>query len=267
MRRPLLAPCLILASLLLSAPHFAAAQTAPSTTERVLNLPVHGGDRQRALYASPSHPRATIVMLPGGAGDVGIARDGEIAHGNNFVVRSRLLWNAAGFAVLIPDAVDSQNLRGLRSSPQYAALVGDLVAAAHAQAPGPVFLLGTSQGSIAAMNGAANLRDGQIAGIVLTESVSRLGGSHETVFDAHPERVNVPALVVANSDDRCNVAPPEDADRIAAAMSGAPRVKVIRVSGGDQRSSTDCGSLSPHGYYGIEQKVVDTIAAWIDAAI
>ena len=106
-----------------------------------------------------------------------------------------------------------------------------------------------------------------IAGIVLTESVSRLGGSHETVFDAHPERVNVPALVVANSDDRCNVAPPEDADRIAAAMSGAPRVKVIRVSGGDQRSSTDCGSLSPHGYYGIEQKVVDTIAAWIDAAI
>jgi pimeloyl-ACP methyl ester carboxylesterase len=145
--------------------------------------------------------------------------------------------------------------------------VGDLVAAAHAQAPGPVFLLGTSQGSIAAMNGAANLRDGQIAGIVLTESVSRLGGSHETVFDAHPERVNVPALVVANSDDRCNVAPPEDADKIAAAMSGAPRVEVLRVSGGDQRSSTDCGSLSPHGYYGIEQKVVDTIAAWIDVAI
>lgn len=266
MRRPFLTPCLILVSLLLSAPQFVDAQTL-APTERVLNLPLPGGDHQRALYVSPPRPRATLVMLPGGAGDIGIVRDGDIAHGNNFVVRSRALWNAAGFAVLIPDTVDGQNLRGLRSSPQYAARVGDLVAAAHAQAPGPVFLLGTSQGSIAAMNGAAHLRDGQIAGVVLTESVSHLGGSHETVFDAHPERVNVPALVVANSDDRCNVAPPENADKIAAAMTGAPRVKVLRVSGGDQRSSTNCGSLSPHGYYGIEQKVVDTIAVWIDAAI
>lgn len=233
----------------------------------MLNLPVHGGNQQRVLYVSPPHPRATIVMLPGGAGDVGLASDGDIAHGDNFVVRTRALWVAAGFAVLIPDAIDGSNLRGLRSLPQYAALVGDLVAAAHARASGPVFLLGTSQGSIAAMNGAAHLREGQIAGVVLTESVSRLGGSHETVFDAHPDRVNVPALVVANSDDRCNVAPPQDADKIAAAMTGAPHVKVLRVSGGEQRSPRECGSLSPHGYYGIEQNVVDAIAAWINAAI
>lgn len=206
-------------------------------------------------------------MLPGGAGDVGIADDGDIAHGDNFVVRTRALWNAAGFAVLIVDSGDERNLRGVRSSPQYAARVGSLVAAAHAQAKGPVFLLGTSQGSIAAMNGAAHLRDGQVAGVILTESVTRLGGSRETVFDAHPDQVNVPALVVANTDDRCDVAPPQDAARIAAAMTGAPRVKIVTVSGGDQRSSRACGSLSPHGYYGIEQPVVDAIAAWINAAI
>lgn len=255
----------IVAVLLFCASQFTVAPALAA--ERVLDLPLHGGDRQRALYVSPPHPRATIVMLPGGAGDVGLTGDGDIARGNNFVVRSHALWLAAGFAVLIPDAVDGRNLRGLRSSPDYAALVGDLVVAAHVQAQGPVFLLGTSQGAIAAMNGAAHLRDGEIAGVVLTESVSRFGGSHETVFDAHPERVNVPALVVANSDDRCNVAPPEDADKIAAAMSGSPSVKVLRVSGGEQRSSRDCGSLSPHGYYGIEQQVVDGIAAWLNAAI
>ena len=81
-----------------------------------------------------------------------------------------------------------------------------------------MFLLGTSQGSIAAMNSAAHLRDGQIAGLVLTRSVSRLGGSHETVFDAQPDRVNVPVLVVANSVDRCGVASPLDAPKIAAAL-------------------------------------------------
>jgi hypothetical protein len=257
---------IVLAALLTTSP-LAVAQTPASTTERVLDLPLPGGGAQRALYVSPPHPRATLVMLPGGAGDVGIAGDGDLAHGNNFVVRTRARWAAAGFAVLIPDAVDDRSLRGLRSSPAYAALVGDLVAAAHAQAAGPVFLLGTSQGAIAAMNGAAHLRDGQIAGVILTESVTRQGGSHETVFDAQPDRVNVPALVVANTNDRCNVAPPQDADRIAAAMTGAPRVKVLTVSGGEQRSSRDCGSLSPHGYYGIEPTVVDAIVAWINATL
>ncbi|MDB5653636.1 MAG: uncharacterized protein JWQ94_1249 [Tardiphaga sp.] len=249
----------VFAALFLSPPHLATAQTA----DRVLDIAVAAG-HQRALYVAPAHPRGSIVMLPGGAGDIGIADDGDLAHGNNFVVRSRALWVAEGFAVLIPDALDRDNLRGVRSSPEYAAVVAALVAAAHAQAKGPVFLLGTSQGAIAAMNGAAHLRGGEIAGVVLSESVSVRAGSHETVFDAHPDEVNVPALVVANSDDACNVAPPENAAKIAAAMTQA-KVKVLTVSGGEQHSRKDCGSLSPHGYYGIEGSVVSQIAAWMKA--
>ena len=209
--------------------------------DRVLTVAAPGGGQQRALYVAPPRPRATLVMLPGGDGDIGIDADGNLRHADNFVVRSRDLWVAAGFAVLIPDAVNDQNLRGLRSSPAYAALVGALVETAHAQAPGPVFLFGTSQGAIAAMNGAAHLRSGQIAGVVLSEAVSVPGGSHETVFDAHPAQVNVPALVIANSDDRCGVSPPQEAPSIAAAMTAAPSVTVLPVSGGNQRSSRDCG--------------------------
>jgi len=59
-------------------------------------------------------------------------------------------------------------------------------------------VMGTSQGSIAAMNAAAHDSSGDIVGVILTESVSILGGSRETVFDAHPQDVHVPALVVAN---------------------------------------------------------------------
>jgi len=139
------------------------------------------------------------------------------------------------------------------------------VALAHREGPGPVFLLGSSQGSIAAMNGAAHAVPGSVAGVVLTESVSVLGGSHERVFDADPARVTVPALVVANRDDACDVAPPADAPRIAAAMTHSPTVKVLTVSGGVTRSVKACGSLTPHGYYGIEDQVVDAIARWMDA--
>jgi pimeloyl-ACP methyl ester carboxylesterase len=203
-------------------------------------------------------------MLPGGAGEIGIGADGDLEHDKNFVVRSRDMWLAHGYAVIIPDALEGQAMRGLRSSPDYAQVVADLVDFAHAEAPGPVFLLGTSQGSIAAINGAAHLSEGAIAGVVLTESVSRPSKSGETVFDASPGGVTAPALIVANRDSDCRAAPAEDAPRIAAAMTHAPEAKVLYVQGGVTRSKA-CGSQSPHGYFGIEATVVDAVAAWMDA--
>jgi hypothetical protein len=231
--------------------------------EEVFHLDLGPGLRQTVLVAAPPQPRGAIVMMPGGSGEVGIRRDGDLRHDDNFVVRTRSAWVARGYAVVIPDAVDSENLRGLRSSPGYAALVETLIGFAHSKAPGPVFLLGTSQGSIAAMNGASHARPGSLAGVVLTESVSRLGGSHETVFDADPQDVRVPALVMANRDDACDVAPPQDAPRIGKSMSRSPSVEVQYVAGGIYRSKKACGSLTPHGYYGIENDVVARIAQWM----
>jgi pimeloyl-ACP methyl ester carboxylesterase len=243
----------------------AVAAPAPAADESVFDLPLSNGDHQRVLFAPVRSARGTIVMLPGGAGDVGLRRDGDIRHDDNFVIRTRTLWNRHGYNVLIPDTIDGANLRGLRSSPNYGRLVDDLAAFARQKGQRPVFLLGTSQGSIAAMNGAAHAASGSIAGVVLTESVSVMGGSGETVFDAAPQRVRAPALIVANQDDACNVAPPGAAPRIAAAMTGSRDVRVLRVSGGTTQSAKACGSLTPHGYYGIEGRVVDAIAAWMDA--
>ncbi|PYD80506.1 alpha/beta hydrolase [Komagataeibacter sucrofermentans] len=204
-------------------------------------------------------------MLPGGAGDVGVEPDGSIRHGNNFVVRTRGLWNLRGYAVLIPDTRDHASLRGQRSSATYARVVADLVAFAHRQGSQAVFVLGTSQGSIAAVNGAAHAPAGSIAGVVLTESVSVMGGSRETVFSADPQNIRAPVLVVANRDDRCNVAPPQAARQIADAMMASRDVRVLMVAGGTTRSKKACGSLSPHGYFGIEDQVIDAISQWLDA--
>jgi len=230
----------------------------------VIDLRLSSGGHQRVLYIAPASPRAALVMLPGGAGDVGLERDGDIRHGHNFLIRTRDAWVGKGYAVLIPDWVDRESLRGRRSSPEYAAIVNDLIAYARKQSSAPVFLLGTSQGSIAAANGAAHAQPGSLAGVILTESVSVLGGSHETVFDAGLADIRVPALVIANREDRCDVAPPDAAPTIGAAMIHSPDVQNIEVSGGVDRSKKACGSLTPHGYYGIEDKVVDIISAWID---
>jgi hypothetical protein len=247
----------------------AAFAQGPDTasSERLIDLPLPSGDHQRVLFAAPAKPRAVVVMLPGGSGDIGLTRAGEIRHDDNFVVRTRQLWNARGYAVLIPDTIDRTNLRGLRSSPDYARAVAGMIDLAHDQVAVPVFLLGTSQGSIAAVNGAAHARSGALAGLVLTESVSVMGGSGETVFDADPQDVRVRVLVLANRDDRCDVAPPTMAPKIAAAMTHSPDVKVEFVSGGISRSSRDCGSLTPHGYYGIEDQAVGVIDRWIEGGL
>ncbi len=121
----------------------AAQQT--TANEFVIDLNLPDGTRERVLYAAPAHPQATLVMLPGGAGELGLRRDGDIRHDDNFVVRTRSLWVTQNYAVLIPDTIDRENLRGLRSSAE--------VQLARTKATVPVFLLGTSQGSIAAMNG------------------------------------------------------------------------------------------------------------------
>ena len=229
----------------------------------VEDLPLQGGGLQRVLYSPARHDtKGIIVMFPGGTGEIDIEKSGHVKNAKNFAVRSDDLWRERGYGIVLVDALEHQSMRGQRSSTAYAVLTQRIIEFAHRQENVPVWVLGTSQGSIAAMNAVSHAGGTPLAGLILTESVSILGGSHETVFDAHPEDVHVPSLVVANVDDRCKVAPPSTAQSIAQAIRHAPTT-VLTVSGGEQRSRDDCASLSPHGYYGIEEKVVDDIVDWM----
>ena len=229
----------------------------------VEDLPLPGGGFQRVLYtAARRETKGIIVMFSGGTGEIDIEKNGHIKNAKNFVVRSDDLWRDRGYGVVLVDALDHQSMRGQRSGAAYAEVTKKVIEFAHGQANVPVWVLGTSQGSIAAMNAASHAGATPLAGLILTESVSILGGSHETVFDAHPDKVRAPSLVVANVDDRCKVAPPSMAQPIAQSIRHAPTT-VLTVSGGTQRTQDDCGSLTPHGYYGIEEKVVDDIVAWM----
>ena len=192
-------------------------------------------------------------MLPG---EVGVWRDGDLRHDENFVVRR---------AHPRHDRASRPTGRA-RSPPAYGRLVDELAAYAYGQARAPVFLLGTSQGTIAAMNGAAHARPGIVSDLVLTESVALPGRlSTETVFDADPQDVRVPALVVADATTPATWPRPPLAPRIAAAMARSPSVRVLAVSGGVQQSEKACSSLSLHGYYGVKAGVVDKISAWLRA--
>jgi hypothetical protein len=215
----------------------------------------------QVLYAGPANPRAVVFMFAGGDGNVGFNTAGQITRLNgNFLMRTEPLWLAQGlgFATL----ASSSSLMGQRHTPAYAATIARGVDFVRSRTQAPIWLVGTSMGSIAAANGAAHL-PGRVAGMVLTSSVAGPNrASGETVFDSDLGAIAVPALVVSNRGDTCPIAGPGFAPQILAALARSPRKEIVYVES-HQVQSDPCEAMSPHGYLGIEGDVVQRISGWI----
>lgn len=238
------------------------APERPASAQGVAaDIPLASGS-QRVVFAVPASPRAILIMLPGGDGIVDIGPNGAIGRGGqNFLIRTLPLWLAQGFAVEILGSPQNEPLMGRRHTPAYAAAIDRAVDFARSRVNAPVWLVGTSQGSTAAANGAAHL-GGKLAGLVLSSSVTRQNLSGETLFDAEPGLIAVPALIVANAGDTCRSTPPGDAQTIASHLVRSPRKDVIVVQSTESRSDP-CQAMSPHGFLGIEAEVVQRVAGWI----
>jgi len=234
-----------------------------------VDLPASGGGKERVLYMAPANPVAALIMFPGGDGHIKLGPDGTPAAGGNFLVRTRDAWVAQGMAVAIPDVPDNQrNLFNHRTTADYAADIGQIVAYVRTQTKAPIWLVGTSQGTNAAVGGAARMTKGEIAGVVLTSSLTRQGGKpefKETVFAANLGAINVPVLILSHTGDQCQITPPGDAASIKAALKTSPKVDVQMVSGGLPPISDPCEAKAQHGFYGMEDQVVAQIAGWIKA--
>ena len=231
----------------------------------VVDLPLGGGAVERVLYMGPVNPAAVLVMFPGGDGIVRLGQDGTIGVRGNFLVRTRQQWVDSGFAVAIPDVPSNlPDLKNGRLSPAYADAIGKIVAFVHGRSGAPVWLVGTSRGTVAAANGASRLTAHQIAGLVLTSTVTKPGGDgHETVFGANLAAIDVPVLILSHEGDKCRLTSPAARPQIKAALTAAPKVEIATLTGGLPPKSGPCEAMSEHGFYGIEPQAVGEIAAWI----
>ena len=247
------------AFLLLALTVLALARLASPVSAQAIVQDIGG---TQVLYAGPANPRAVVFAFAGGDGTVSFNTAGQITHMNsNFVMRTEPLWLAQGFG--FATLASSSSLMGQRHTPAYAATIARGIDFVRTRTQAPVWLVGTSQGSIAAANGAAHL-PGRVAGVVLTSSVAGRSASGETVFDSDLGAIAVPALVVSNRGDTCPSAGPGFAPQILAALARAPRKEIIYVDS-NQLQSDPCEALSPHGYLGIEADVGQRISGWIGA--
>lgn len=248
----------------------APLRAAPQATA----LPSAFGGTIHVWHDAPATtPWATVILFPGGDGRLGLGADGAIRSlGGNFLVRTRQTWLAQGLAVLIPDAPDSlSGLRDERARPEHAADIAAMVRLARQLHPAaPVWLIGTSNGTVSAANGAAGISStgarGQLAGLVLTSPVTRRGRQgpqSATVFSLPLAAIAAPSLVVAHQQDECAVTPPSEAPRLRAALTAAPRTELLLMDGGLPATSGPCEARSAHGFLGIENDAIARITTWM----
>lgn len=246
----------------------ALAQAQPAPCGELLSLPSQaGGTLRLALHVTPS-PSHTLVLLAGGSGHVDLDDAGcPRALRGNSLVRSMPLWRQAGFAVALVDAPSGHQgedgLAGFRTAPEHAQDLGTVIAALRARVGGSVWLLGTSRGTLSALNAAARLRgerapDGLVLSSVLTvgQAGARKRWVAQTVFDLPLEQVRQPVLLVGHALDACPRSPPGQMAVLARRLR-VERLQVVTVSGGpgavDAAGLQACEGRAPHGF--IEQEV------------
>ncbi|MBI3453533.1 MAG: alpha/beta hydrolase [Rhodospirillales bacterium] len=253
----------------------AAAEFFPGPPGVAVDLPTRPGVTQRyALFAPDEPPRATVVLFVGGQGAVNVPdRTGPTwQQRGNFLSRSRELFRRRGLMVAVVDAPSDRRdgLGDFRASAEHAEDMAAVIADLRRRTSGaPVWLVGTSRGTISAANVAARLQGAKAAnGLVLTSSVTRppsarRAPSYQTVYDTDLAAIGIPTLVVYHRTDGCYVTPSADAPALVAKMTKAPKTELLGFEGGDPPLSDPCEALAAHGFLGIEERVVNAIVDWI----
>ena len=207
---------------------------------------------------------ASVVLYSGGAGGYGrIAEDGWPSSGN-FLIRSGKLWASHPFnLVMVGRPADIPDLDGaVRTGEQHAQDNVAIFRAIKLKSGAPIWVVGTSMGTISATAAAIQDKDNLLSGVVLTSSITsyRVPGA---VRRQDLARIRIPVLVVHHEKDACKVCTPYEAKDIAGDLKNSPLKKTVLVNGGSGATGDPCEAKHWHGYIGMEKEVVDLIAAWI----
>ena len=256
---------------------------APPGCGEVVTIATHGRTTTRYALAHPrpaatQGARAALVLLVGGGGHLDLDNNGcPRALRGNSLVRSLGHFHDAGFVTALVDAPSDHpgedGLAGFRITVEHAEDLGKVIADVRARSGAPVWLVGTSRGSISAVNAAARL-SGRSApdGLVLTSALMSgfFGGRKpwvaHTVFDLPLESIRVPVLVVGHAEDKCIRSPADLRENITSRTNGA-REQVVTVTGGPGRAGPQgieaCAGRAPHGFFEQEAEVAAGIARFI----
>lgn len=240
--------------------------SAPTTTERIESIPTRDGVTLPMLIVEPSDPQGVVVLFAGGNGELGLA-SGQLQPqlADNFLVRTRARFASEGFVAIVVDAPSDQigNENAYRISPEQAIDANELVKWARQQWYLPVWLVGTSRGTISAANAAA--RGVAIDGLVLSSSVTVGDPDKTTLHDVAVEDITAPTLMIHDDQDACAASPIDGAMALSTEFKSP--ITWREITGGATPLGTACSAKSFHGFLGRDAQTVRAIAQFIDTRL
>ena len=233
--------------------------------QEIVTLNPRPGATQSFFIASMGErkPEAVALLFIGGGGNIRLRMEGGQPKfgAQNFLPRSRAEFIRNGILPVIMDnPTDQQSGAGMsdafRESAAHAADVLAVVGEVKRRYAGlQVFLVGTSRSTIS-MAYLAKRIGGEVAGVVLSSSMWRLGrGPALATFDW--AEAKAPLLFVHHREDGCDSTAYDHIPRGVAAFP------LVSVKGGKPPESGPCEPFAAHGFYGREAESVDAIAAWM----
>jgi hypothetical protein len=208
-----------------------------------------------------SPPRAILLQFPGGNGANHLRPqpDGTVQLSGNFLLRATPRFLEQSLLTVVVDTPSDRPQGmgdGFRQSAAHRQDIQAVLDYLGSRWDLPVYLSGTSRGTISAAYLGRTLADPRVAGLVLTATLDQLA---QQPLDA----ITRPVLMVHHRDDGCSESTFVGAEATFARFTASPRATFGAVEGGDPPRSGPCDALSPHGFWGIEPHVVQVIADWI----
>lgn len=255
----------LIATVLALSSCLALAQSA-----QVVELTSRSGVKELVLVETPAGPPtgATLVLLMGGNGQLGIYPNGSLRRDSHFLARVRGLLTARGHVtVLVDTPSDRRDLDGdFRESKEHAADLAAVISYARATFGKPVWLVGHSRGTHSAVTAATRLQgdnapDGIVLAAPMLDSNRFAGSTAKPLQESGVETLRVPVLVLQHTKDACSVAAPAKLPELQAKLPAATS-KVITYEGGISRGAL-CDVQAFHSFNGIEAQVVEDLSAHI----
>src|SRR3954470_19790756 len=211
----------------------AALSCASAIADETVDI---GGSR--AVLIKPKAPRGSVILMPGGDGNIRPGDQGEInGLKGNQLVRTRHAYAARGLAVLVTDA--NTDLNG---AVQYMAAIKR-----------PVTVVATSRGTIRAAEGIA--RGARPDALVLASGfLSSESGSAYTITSILGSPASLPrTLAHPPTQDGCRVTWPAGVEPFIKWSAG--RARVAWINGGHSQGDP-CEAYSHHGFAGQDGQIV-----------
>jgi hypothetical protein len=260
----------------LAAALFLIAGLAPAcaASADLITIKTPRGVKQAFILIKPERPVASVILLAGGHGALGLKNATAMRWGaQNFLVRSRAMFAGRNLIVAVMDA-PSDRPKGMnaifRMSAPHAADITAVAAHLKKEADLPVWLVGTSMGTFSAAEGAIAAQN--IDGLVLSSTITRskpdwkIARSHsDGIASMALEKIAVPTLILSHRHDQCDITPAADAAKLKQRLTKAAKVSIVLLDGGKAPKSEACDALAAHGFWGIEEKAVDEIARFVTA--